>query len=210
MIQNRSKCSLLEVSQLRDALSDRILRGAFDVKDLQTQTRLDFEHLLGNPLKAKNDTHIAVSILKQLTQDIYVSIDLFQYDDWDTFILQDALKLLQYTLDNLFGGSDGKAKGLGVAYKFCKEASSKNYPQAAEYLAVATAFDEARKEAIKAYDDLLMHLKDGGHLSDDFTKVSPDDKISTATFFELLVRNEAQKIVETEYECTKPEFCKSS
>jgi hypothetical protein len=216
MIRNRSKCSLLEVSQFRDALSDRILRGAFDVKDLQTQTRLDFEHLLGNHypgVKAKNDTYIAVSILKQLTQDIYISIDLFELDDWDTFILQDALKLLRYTLDNLFGGGDeksGKAKGLGVAYKFCKEASSKKYPQAAEYLAVATAFDEARKKANKAYSDLLTHLKPGGYLSDDFTKVSPDDKISTATFFELLVRNEAQKIVETEYECTKPKFCKSS
>jgi hypothetical protein len=139
-------------------LSDIILQDAFDVKNLQTQTRLDFEHLLGNHylgMKAKND--------------IYISIDLFKLDDWDIFILQDALKLLRYILDNLFGGGDeksGKAKGLGVTYKFCKEASLKKYSQAAEYLAVATAFDEARKEAIKAYDDLLIHLKPGDYLSE--------------------------------------------
>jgi hypothetical protein len=132
---------------------------------------------------------------------------LFEYGDWDTFILQDALKLLRYTLDNLFGGGDissVRAKGLGVAYKVCKKRPSHKNDKA------ATAFYKARKAANVAYDALIKQLEVDGPLSDDFTKVSPDDKISTATFFELLFRNEAQKIMRTECEHTMTEFCKSS
>lgn len=79
-------------------------------------------------IKAKQYTDIAISIMNQLAQDIYISIDLFKFSDWETFVLQDALKLLRYTLDNLFGGGDtesGKAKGLGVAYKCCTDSSLK-------------------------------------------------------------------------------------
>ena len=131
MTHNRSKCSLLEASRDGGDLSLKIVRGAFDEKNLQTQASLDFEHLLDNQrleLKAKQYTDIAISIMKQLAQDIYICIDLFKLSDWETFILQDALKLLRYTLDNLFGGGDtesGKAKGLGVAYKSCTDPSLK-------------------------------------------------------------------------------------
>lgn len=92
--------------------------------NLQTQRqafRVDFEHLLGNQssrveLKAKSYTDF--NPLKQLTQDI--SIDLFKLSGWDTFILQDALKLLRYTLDNLFDDGDNKsdeAKDPRVTYE---------------------------------------------------------------------------------------------
>jgi hypothetical protein len=129
MTQSRSKCSLLEALQYPNPALTKILRGVLDIKDLRTQEELDFEHLLAHTKlmssKAANYTFAAVEILEQLTQDIYISINLFKHGDWDTFILQDALKLLQYTLDNLFGGGDahsGQAKGLGVAYKYCDSA----------------------------------------------------------------------------------------
>lgn len=89
---------------------------------------------------------------------------------------------VEYTLDNLFSGGDtesGKAKGLGVAYKCCTDSSLKK------------KFFEAQKKAWAAWHTLLKHLKA------DITTVSPDDQISTATFLELIIRNEAQKIVRT-------------
>lgn len=183
-----------------------------DIKDLRSQEELDFEHLLAHTKlmssKAANYTFAAVEILEQLTQDIYISIDLFKHGDWDTFILQDALKLLQYTLDNLFGGGDahsGQAKGLGVAYKYCDSAQ----PAEKDKKKAATEFCRARKEAIQAYSSLISHLREGGSLPEDFTKVTSDDMISTATFSELLYRNAAQKITQTDYESTMIEFCKS-
>lgn len=203
MSHNRSKCSLLEVSRDGGDLSPRILRGAFDVKNLQTQTSLDFEHLLDNQrlvLKAKNYTDVAISMINQLAQDIYISIHLFKLSDWDTFILQDALKLLRYTLDNLFGGGDnesGKAKGLGVAYKSCTDLSLKK------------EFAKARKEACLAYHALLDHLKVDGPLSDDVTTIGLNDKISTATILELVIRNEVQKVVRTKHELAEDDLCKS-
>ncbi|KAL8704563.1 MAG: hypothetical protein Q9201_002298 [Fulgogasparrea decipioides] len=204
MSQNRSNCTLLDVALVKGDLSNRILRGAFDVKDLQIQKNLDFEHLFRNQglqIQAKNYTSIAVSILNQLTHDIYVSMDLFAYSDWDPFILQDAVKLLRYTLDDLFGGGDkesGKAKGLGVAYEVCKDSVWKDN------------FKKARKAANAAFSALLNHLRSGGTLSDDFFRVSPDDKISTATFYELMIRNQAQKIRYMHHDSTKVEIGKSS
>ncbi|KAL9592121.1 MAG: hypothetical protein Q9179_007033 [Wetmoreana sp. 5 TL-2023] len=200
MSQNRSNCTLLDVALVKGDLSNRILRGAFDVKDLQIQKNLDFEHLFRNQglqIQAKNYTSIAVSILNQLTHDIYVSMDLFAYSDWDPFILQDAVKLLRYTLDDLFGGGDkesGKAKGLGVAYEVCKDSVWKDN------------FKKARKAANAAFSALLNHLRSGGTLSDDFFRVSPDDKISTATFYELMIRNQAQKIRYMHHDSTKVEI----
>lgn len=204
MSQNRSNCSLLDAAKAESDLSNRILRGAFDVKDLQIQKVLDFEHLFCDKkleVQAKHYTSIGVSILDQLTHDIYVSMDLFAYKDWDPIILQDALRLLQYTLDDLFGGGDkrsGEAKGLGVAYKNCKNSSWKE------------KFNNARKEANAAFSVLLTHLRSGGDLSDDFFRVSANDKISTATFYELMVRNEAQKLRGIQHDYTKGEVCKSS
>ena len=203
MTHNRSKCSLLEVSRDGGDLTRKIVQGAFDEKNLQTQASLDFEHLLDNHrlgLKAKQYTDIAISMMNQLAQDIYLSIDLFKLSDWESFILQDALKLLRYTLDNLFGGGDtesGKAKGLGVAYKCCTDSSLKK------------KFFEARKKAWEAWDTLLNHLKSDDPVSADITTVSPEDKISTATFLELVIRNEAQKTVRTQHELTEGNLGKS-
>ena len=135
--------------------------------------------------------------MKQLIQDIFIAMDLFKHSDWETSILQDALKLLRYTLDNLFGGGDtesGKAKGLGVAYKCCTDSSLKK------------KFSEVRREAWKAWATFIEYLKAD---DPDITTVSPDDKISTATFFELIIRNEAQKIVRTEHELTEGNLGKS-
>lgn len=157
--------------------------------------------------KASTYTDHATSILNQLIQDIYISIDLFNFGDCDLFILHDALKLLRYTFDNLFGGIDEEivqAKGLGFPYKEGTRSSFKTHSVAAR------AFRTARKEAISAFGALHKHLKVGGHLSDDLMKVSSEDKISTATFYELLVRNEAKKIEGTQYKELENEFCKSS
>ena len=212
MIQNRSKCSSLEVFQSRSDLSNRILRGAFDAKDLQIQTKLNFENLLKSQnvsINAPRYTSNAASILEQLTQDMYISIDLFKFGDWDPFILHDALKLLRYTFDNLFGGTEkeiDQSKGLGFAYKECIRQSSNWKPSAV----AAREFRAARKNAISAFYALHNHLKIDGHLSDDLIKVSSEDKISTATFYELLVRNEAKKTEGTQYETIETKFCKSS
>lgn len=203
MTHNRFKCSLLETSRDGGDLSLKIVRGAFDEKNLQTQTSLGFEHLLENQrlgLKAKQYTDIAISMMKQLAQDIYLAIDLFKPDDWEPSTLQDALKLLRYTLDNLFGGGDiksGKAKGLGVAFKCCTDSPLKR------------KFFEVRSNAWKAYDNLLNHLNFHGPVLGDIAKVCPDDKISTATFLELIIRNEAQKIVRTKHELTERDLGKS-
>lgn len=203
MSQNRSTCSLLDAAKAEGDLSNRILQGAFDVKDLQIQKVLNFEHLFCNKLEvlAKQYTSITVSILNHLTYDIYVSMDLFTYKDWDPIILQNALRLLQYTLDNLFSGGDersGKVKGLGVTYKNCKNSSWKK------------KFNNTQKNAIKAFSSLLTHLRSGGDLPDNFFRVSANDKISTATFYKLMVRNEAQKLRGIQYDCTKVEVCKLS
>jgi hypothetical protein len=39
----------------------------------------------------------------------------------------------------------------------------------------ATEFCRARKEAIQAYNSLISHLREGGSLPEDFTKVTSDD-----------------------------------
>ena len=203
MTHNRFKCSLLEASRDGGDLSLKIVRGAFDEKNFQTQTRLGFEHLLENQrlgLKAKQYTDIAISMMKQLAQDIYLAIDLFKPDDWEPSTLQDALKLLRYTLDNLFGGGDitsGKAKGLGVAFKCCTDSPLKK------------KFFEVRKNAWGGYDNLLNHLNVYGPVLGDIATVCPDDKISTAAFLELIIRNEAQKIVRTKHELTERDLGKS-
>ncbi len=208
MIEKRSECSLLEISSLRNDISGKILQGVFDRRDLQPQTKFGFERLLAKErmdIKGPTYTQIATSLLKQLTQDMYVSIDLFEYDDWDRCILQDALKLLGYTLDNLFGGIRGGTvamTGLGVAYNACKDNTMHESKKAAD------AFLTQRKEAYTAYLALVNHLKLEEPLSDDF-KARPDDKISTATFLELLFRNEAQKPMDPKYRNTMSGFCKS-
>ena len=100
-------------------------------------------------------TSNAASILEQLTQDIYISIDLFKFGDWDPFIPRDALKLLRYTFDNLFGGGDKdnvQVKGLGFAYK---EYSRSNFKS---NVIAAQEFCTARKNAISAFDALLKHF----------------------------------------------------
>lgn len=153
MTHNRFKCSLLEASRDGGDLSLKIVRGTFDEKNLQTQASLDFEHFLDNQrlgLKARKYTDIAISMMKQLIQDIFIAMDLFKHSDWETSILQDALKLLRHTLDNLFGGGDtesGKAKGLGVAYKCCTDSSLKK------------KFSEVRREAWKAWATFIEYLK---------------------------------------------------
>lgn len=202
MTHNRFKCSLLEASRDGGDLSLKIVRGAFDEKNLQTQTSLGFEHLLENQrlgLKAKQYTDIAISMMKQLAQDIYLAIDLFKPDDWEPSTLQDALKLLRYMLDNLFGGGDitsGKAKGLGDAFKCCTDSP------------LEKKFFEVRNNAWGAYDNLLNHLNVHGPVLGDIATVCPDDKISTATFLELIIRNEAQKIVRTKHELTERDLGK--
>ena len=209
MFQNRSKCTLEDVFWLKIHSSKRILRGAFDIKDLQIQSEFGFENLLnGNvSVTATKYTDCATSILGQLTRDIYVSIDLFEFGDWDPLILRDALKLLRYTFDNLFGGSDEEnvqAKGLGRAYKQCARQITNPSKIAARQ------FHTARKAALVAFSALINHLKTRGSLSDDLVQVSSEDRISTATFYELLVRNEAKKIEISQNKTLEKEYRKSN
>ena len=181
-----------------DNLWKIITRDLFEQKNRYHLWRLEicdrFSELEGDELdkRCRDWTLAGTEWLKQIALDIRFATKLFSPDRWDPYILQDFLNLLALTLQ-LF---QGKQRCLGKVKQHCQNLKVSGQAMMGDPQVIAREFDAWRTYV---NNNLRMLVDSLGYQHRNWDKhnlrvnLQEGDKVSGATFIELIIQNEIQR-----------------
>ena len=131
--------------------------------------------------------------LQQIAFDIHFATNLLLPEEWDPHILQDFMNLLAFTLQ-LF---QGKEKCLGKVKEHCENLKITDQPALIRPQEIAEEFNMWRKYVNNKFRNLvnLVNYDKHGNWDEHNIRMTlqEGDKVSGATFTELLIQNEIQR-----------------